>query len=345
MQTPWFRYLDLKQQHGRHFYPREGARKLGISECALMAANPDAVYLGTDTRPIVLRLKELGLVECIVRNSHAVHEKSGLYENVSLTKTTGIALNVGELDLRIFASHWKHALAVKDDGRSPVSYSIQFYDEHGEAIQKVFLRDQSKLDAWQALVDDFARNEIPLFGQPAPPRIRQARRLSPEELAGFQTRWQELKDIHHFGGLLETYGIDRIAAYEQAPEEMAFRVPQDAFEHVFAAARDSNTEIMIFVGNRGIVQIQTGRVHHLSRMHGWLNIMDKTEERFSMHLHDSALEQIWLVRRPTRDGIVTCVEGFDDAGETVLIVFGRREEGEQEQPAWQAITRTLLDNN
>lgn len=143
---------------------------------------------------------------------------------------------------------------------------------------------------------------------------------------------------------METFHLDRISAYENAPENMAFRVSPDAMEQAFQAACNKQTEIMIFVGNRGIVQIQTGRVHNLVRMHSWLNIMDKKEENFSMHLRDSALAQVWIVRRPTRDGIITCIEGFDEDGETVLIVFGKREEGSPEQAAWRDITQTLLNN-
>lgn len=120
----WQLYLDLKQD--RHFYPRDGARHFGISECELLLSNPDNVYLGSNIRPVVLKLKNLGKVECIARNNHAVHEKSGFYENVSLTKTTGIALNVGKLDLRIFAYEWKHILAVINNRDTP-SYSIQIF--------------------------------------------------------------------------------------------------------------------------------------------------------------------------------------------------------------------------
>ncbi len=99
---------------------------------------------------------------------------------------------------------------------------------------------------------------------------------------------------------------------------------------------------MIFSGNRGIVQIQTGPVHNLVRARGYLNILDGQEEGFSLHLKDDEIAETWVVRRPIRDGFVTCIEGFDSRRKTVIQIFGRRQEGEPELAAWREITDGLL---
>ena len=342
----WQQYLELKKD--RHFYPLDGAKALGVSELALMLDNPNCVYLGrgiAHIRKIVLKLKNLGLVECIVRNENAVHEKTGIYENVTLTQTMGLALNVGELDLRIFARRWEYAIAVKDENRNPVSYSIQFYDEFGRAIQKVFLRDWEKVGEWQALVDEFSDDNKPSDFPIKPVEEPKNRRLSDDELASFHQRWLGLRDIHEFGSVLETFNIDRIAAYEQAPNQCAFKVQSNAFDEAFKLAKASEIEIMLFVGNRGIVQIQTGKIHNIVSMQGWLNIMDKKEENFCLHLNQENLDQLWVVRRPTRDGFITCIEGFDKERETVLIMFGRRQEGDPELTEWTTITKKIAQSS
>lgn len=336
----WKAYVALKEEK-QHFYPREAAKHLKISECELMLSHPGATYLGNEARPVVLRLKELGWVECIVRNDLAVHEKTGIYENVSMTKAMGIALNVGELDLRIFARHWQHVVAIKDTSRESASYSIQFFDEYGEAIQKIFLRDDSKVSAWEDLVKTFSSEEKPEKFLPAITETKPAHQLDENELAAFQQRWLELKDVHHFSGILETFSLSRLDAYRQAPESHTFEVTNAAFEQVFQAAKQEQIKIMIFVANRGIAQIQSGQVHHIKRMHGYLNILDKKEENFCLHLLDEAIAHAWVVRRPTRDGIVTCLEGMDKNGKTVITVFGLRQEGEAEQTRWQEIIKTL----
>lgn len=340
----WQQYQANKAQQQGIYFPREGAADLGVSEGALMADAPESVYLGgkDHLRNLVLALHTLGQVQCVVRNSVCVHEKQGLYENVSMSPTSGIAVNVGGIDLRIFAAHWHHALAVTTRDGDKVSRSVQFYDEFGVAIQKVFLKEDRKESQWQALIDTFKTEGKPEFQSGERPPVEPAAALSPEKEAAFQERWNELKDVHHFSGLLETFALDRQTAYHHAPAGATRQLEQTAWQQVLEAARGQGVEIMIFSGNRGIVQIQTGQVHNIVRARGYLNVLDGKEEGFSMHLKDDEIVETWVVRRPIRDGFVTCIEGFDSRRKTVLQIFGRRQEGEPELAAWQAITDELL---
>lgn len=340
----WQQYQANKAGKQGVYFPREGAAELGVSEGALMADAPDSVYLGgkENIRDIVLKLHTLGRVQCVVRNSVCVHEKQGIYENVSMAPTSGIALNVGGIDLRIFPTRWHHALAVTSRDGSKVSRSVQFYDEFGVAMQKVFLKEEGKEAEWQALLAAFGRAEKPVFQSGELPPVEAATALTPEQTAAFQQRWNELKDVHHFGGLLETFDLDRQTAYRHAPAGATRLLTQEAWQQVLEQAQAQGLEIMIFAGNRGIVQIQTGKVHNLVRARGYLNILDDQEEGFSLHLKDDEIAETWVVRRPIRDGFVTCIEGFDSRRKTVIQIFGRRQEGEPELAAWQAITDRLL---
>lgn len=338
----WQQYLAKKEAAQEHYFPREGAAALGVSEGELMADAPDTVYLGNAIRDIVLQLHTLGLVESIVSNDVAVHEKQGIYENVSLAPTSGLALNIGKLDLRFFPSHWHSVLAVTMPFGDKISHSIQFYDEFGTAIEKVFIRDNNKLPEWNALLDAFRTEGKPSFKQAAPSPIVVPQPLSPEREAAFRERWMELKDVHYFGGLLETFSIDRQAAYRHAPEGYTRKLDNSVWEKVLSKVRDNGMEIMIFIGNRGLVQIQTGKIHNIVRSHGYLNIFDSKTEGFSMHLKDSDIVETWVVRRPIRDGFVTCIDGFDARRNTVIQLFGRRQEGETELSTWHTITDELL---
>ena len=100
---------------------------------------------------------------------------------------------------------------------------------------------------------------------------------------------------------------------------------------------------MIFVGNSGLVQIQTGTVQTLKRMGDWFNILDKDHNDFTLHLKDRVLAQVWCVKRPTKDGIVTCIEGFDGHGVSIFSVFGQRLEGTPELAAWQQIVAKVTE--
>lgn len=342
MHPLWQRYQAAKAAADGPYFPREGAAALGVSEGELMAAAPDAVYLGSDCSAIVQALHTLGKVEAIVRNSAAVHERQGVYENVRWAAQGGMALNVGGIDLRLFTRHWRHALAITTQVHGRMSRSVQFYDEAGGALQKVFLRNEQALPAWQALLARFGQNTPAQFQAAipmptvAPPPLDEAQRTA------FHQSWQALTDVHQFGSLLERFGLDRLAAYQQAPAGAARQLDTSVWQNVLEQVRDQGMELMVFVGNRGLVQIQTGPVYTVVRARGYLNILDGGRTGFNLHLQDSALAASWVVRRPVTGGFVTCLEGLDSDRRTVVQLFGRRSEGEHELPAWQAITDKLL---
>jgi hypothetical protein len=60
--------------------------------------------------------------------------------------------------------------------------------------------------------------------------------------------------------------------------------------------RQEGNEIMIFVGNRGCVQIFTGALEKLAPMRGWLNIFNTT---FTLHLREESIDEVWVTRKPT----------------------------------------------
>jgi putative hemin transport protein len=87
--------------------------------------------------------------------------------------------------------------------------------------------------------------------------------------------------------------------------------------------RQEGNEIMIFVGNRGCVQIFTGALEKLAPMRGWLNIFNTT---FTLHLREESIDEVWVTRKPTSDGHVTSVELFAKDGTQIAQLYGQRSE-------------------
>lgn len=343
----WQQYQTLKAKTPMLF-PTEGAAALGISEFELMLASPYSQYIGGQCPAVLKQFEKFGSVESIVRNKLAVHEKKAPYHNLKLGEKMGLALNVGGLDLRFFMWQWQHMLAVTDTNRpDKPSYSIQFYNAQGAAIDKVYLRELSteNIARWQAMIQEQSQtvsiDELILTVQEQPKAWRY-KVLTTEERAQLQQGWQEMTDVHQFHTLLKNLDIDRASSYQQAPKQMTHRLDISAVEAVFEQARDTKCPIMTFVGNSGIVQIQTGTVQTLKRMGDWFNVLDKDHNNFTLHLKDKALAQVWCVKRPTKDGIVTCIEGFDDKGSSIFSVFGQRIEGTAELEEWQKIVAKVV---
>ncbi len=65
------------------------------------------------------------------------------------------------------------------------------------------------------------------------------------------------------------------------------------------------------------------------------------DEKFNFHLNETLVTSAWLVKKATKDGVVTSVELFNAAGENVVLFFGKRKPGEAEDPAWRAIVAEL----
>ena len=346
--TLWQDYQDKKAQTPMLF-PTEGAAALGVSEFELMLAAPHSQYMGGQCKEVLKQFENFGQVESIVRNAFAVHEKTAAYNNLKIGDKMGLALNVGGLDLRFFMWRWQHMLAVTDLSRADKpSYSIQFYDEQGSAIDKVYLRELTtdNIAHWQNMIQEqinaIHTHELTLTPL-APLNQWEYKALTDDKCAELQQEWRDMKDVHQFHGLLQRLEIDRASSYYQAPEQMTQQLSIDAVAATFEQARDAKCPIMIFVGNSGMVQIQTGTVQTLKRMGDWLNILDKDHNDFTLHLKDQALAQVWCVKRPTKDGIVTCIEGFDSQGTSVFSIFGQRIEGTPELEAWQEIMANVVE--
>ena len=322
------RYLQLKQQ-GIH--QRDAVAALGVSEGGLIASFPDTQYLGGDAAAFLPELEALGEVKSAVRNVAALSEKTGLYTNLDISPMMGTAINQGGLDLRLFMRHWKHIFAVKAGGK----HAFHFYDAYGKAIEKVFLTNEAALPAWEALCAKYRSSDAPVFEPQPEDAPYQSVTLSAEQIQAYHQEWAGLKNVHHFRVVLSQFGIDRLQGLEYAPEGDAQQLKREAVEYILRHCEGKEMPLLVFVNNRGIVQIQTGQVHHVGRSEGYLTIDDEAEEKFKLFLDDSKLAETWFVRRPGSNGIVHSIEAYDDKRNLVLQLFGRPADADSETEAWR----------
>lgn len=338
MTTPTLlqRYQQLKQEQ-THLRQRDAASVLGVSEAALVACLPETIPLHCQPAQLLPALATLGKLKSITRNQVVVHETQGEYLNLTLSEKTGLVLNPDGLDLRLFLTHWQYAYAVRQPGPHGLQHSLQFFDAAGVAINKLYLLEQDKLPAWENLVQTLRLpQDTPLPEASSVTTSPSATAVS--DTRGFADAWLALQDVHHFHALLKRYGLQRQQAFRLAPPGFAWRLHADALCALLEGAAASALPIMAFVGNRGMVQIHTGPIQTVRRVGHWLNVLDPA---FNLHIQEEEVDAVWLVRRPTRDGVITSVEVFDAAGDSVLSFFGQRREGELELSAWRALATAL----
>jgi len=333
------RWLALKSNEPG-LRARDAAARLGVSEAELVAARcgEGVRRLDGPWQDLLKALPRLGTVMVLTRNESAVHEKVGRFDKVSTFQSMGLVLN-RDVDLRLFFNHWHFGFAVTEEVQSGLRHSLQFFDLDGLAVHKVYLREGSDFAACEEIVARHLHTDQSPGIKVVPHAAAPADRPDGEiDRAALRERWQALQDVHDFREMLIDLGVGRLQAFRLIGEDHAWRVGGDSFRRALEQAAATALPIMIFVGSPGVVQIHTGPVKKLKEVGPWFNVLDAG---FNLHLRDGDIAEAWVVRKPTRDGIVTSLEIYDGAGSQIAWMFGERHEGEAELPAWRGLAESL----
>jgi putative hemin transport protein len=328
---------------------RELAHSLGISEAELLAAHLGVDHAKTDTNFRTIRLKSdwssiiaeahtLGEVMALTRNESCVHEKVGHYGHP--TGQNNELLLGKEIDLRIFFKEWAHGFAVIENFYLDCRRSFQFFDEFGNALHKIIIRENSDLFAFENMIEKYQSADQDSEIEITAPKINKKPLIDVEiDLLGFQKAWLGMTDTHQFFDLIKQHKLSRIDALRFAPDGYAQRVPIGFTRDLLRKVSFKHIPIMVFVANRGVIQIHTGPISKVVMMDPWLNILD---QNFNLHLREDNVYDSWIVRKPTDDGIVTSLELFDSAGQVIVMVFGERKPGSPELDSWRHVVEDLL---
>ena len=330
-------WQQLKQTHPR-LRARDVAETFGVTEAELVASRlgVDTVRLRPQWKTLLPALAGLGKIMALTRNQDCVHERKGVYRETSIMPNEKMGLVVSaDIDLRLFLSGWSSVFAIAEATAQGVQRSIQFFDHQGVAVHKVFLTEDSDVVAWERLIHDFtaAEQTAELQLKPKPPAVVELpdTQIDQDRL---QQKWSELKDTHHFYALLQKHQVTRTQALRLAGSQWAEELPVEAIAQVFERAAEQQVPIMVFVSNRHCVQIHSGPVSNLRWVGDWFNVLDP---EFNLHLKVNAIKQLWRVRKPSTDGLITSWEAFDSAGNLIVQLFGARKPGIPELASWRAI--------
>lgn len=327
--------------------PFDLAQELGVSELELVAARTgshEVTRLRQDFDTLLPELATLGEVMALTRNRSAVLEKHGHWAPFSAAGGVGLVLDEG-LDLRLFLMAWRHAYAVTSETPRGLRRSLQFFDAHGVAVHKVFVREgaePAQQAAFDALVARFADDDQRPGATVTAATAKEDRPDAEVDLDAFREAWLALKDTHEFFPILRRFGVGRTQALRLAPDGMARPAPLFAARTMLEHAAEHALPIMIFVGNRGCIEIHTGPIHKVKVMGPWLNILDPET---NLHLRQDHIASAWVVTKPTVEGPVTSLELFDERGDNIALLFGKRKPGQPEDPRWRSFALGLVDRS
>lgn len=336
--------LEQQRQQNPDMRIREIANKLMVTEAELVACQgePVATRLTSDAQAILNDIEKLGEVMALTRNDSCVHERKGVYENPQFfahgKMSTGLFVNP-DIDLRLFMAHWAHIFAVQEDTKAGPRRSIQFFDKSGEALHKIYLTNHSNDSEFETLVakykgeDQTSDLELETYPEAAPTKDD-----SEVNWERFRTEWENLKDTHDFFPMLRKFKVDREQAFRKVGDDFAYEISNLGARRAMEIAAGNGCEIMVFVGNRGCIQIHTGTVNKLVDHGPWFNVLDP---KFNLHLNEDKIARTWVTKKPTVDGLVTAVEIFAEDGSIIATLFGKRKPGEPELDLWREIVNQL----
>lgn len=329
---------------------RDAAEAIGASEGAALAAYigasdapTQAVALKRDWLALLQSLKPCGPLLALTRNHSTVHEKTGVYDKLSGEGPVGLALGE-DIDLRLFFHQWHAGLAVTEQPQNPGTEavpSLQFFDKHGTAVHKIFVREASDRDAWRQVIAQWSDPAAAVRFEPAAAAGAKPVAAS-VDVHAFGEAWGAMTDTHQFFPLLRQFGVERRQSFRLVEGRYTRRVDRNALRETLMEAAFDGTPIMVFVGSPGCIQIHTGPVKRVEpmEMNGktWLNVLDSG---FNLHLREDLIDEAWVVEKPTSDGVVTSLEAFDTQGELMAMFFGARKPGQPELGAWRDILAHL----
>ena len=318
---------------------RDLAQQLGISEADLVAAQCgiDAVRVEPSVADLLPAMESVGEVMALTRNESAVHEKIGVYANVSVGKHNATVLG-DDIDLRIFPSVWKHGFAIEKRDGDDVRRSLQFFDEAGEAVHKIHLRPASDIAAYERIVEMLKSADQSQTVVTSAVASTEPEEAPPGYLGELRERWGRMTDVHQFFGILRALKLSRHQAISSVGEDYAWPLYGDSVAAMMQQSVDGQLPIMCFVGSPGCIQIHSGPIHAIRPMGPWLNVMDPT---FHLHLRLDHIGEVWAVRKPTKDGHVTSIEAYGADRRMIIQFFGKRDEGVAERPEWRSLVEAL----
>lgn len=312
---------------------RDLAENLGTAEAALVAARCDGesvVRIDPALDRLFPLIRELGPVLALTRNASAVHERDGTYLDYHSGEHASMVLGA-DIDLRMFPRHWVHGFALREGDKR----SVQVFDAAGDAVHKVHLRAASDVAAFDRLVDALRVEDQSDTLTLTPRAPVEAAKGNPDKVDILRAEWAAMTDTHQFLRLTSKLRMNRLGAYRLAGAPHVRPLATGAVEAALRGAAAGEIPVMIFVGNQGCIQIHGGPVQRIEPMGPWLNVLDPN---FNLHLRADHIAEVWLVSKPTRQGLAVSVEAFDAQGALILQVFGQRK---PDTAAWEALAETL----
>ncbi|MEL0027083.1 MAG: ChuX/HutX family heme-like substrate-binding protein [Perlucidibaca sp.] len=329
---------ELRERHGRLL--RAGlqqtrpacAARLGVTEVELIAAQCGVRAVELALRPgrLLPLLGSLGEVRVVTGNTVCRQEQVGCYQPVQVRGNVAF-MTAGELDLRLFLSHWGSCHAVQEQGKD----SLRWHDRTGRLVHAVHLTPGSDRDAYEALLHQHARKR---WQMPSVEPVRPAAAGIVRDAEQLRRDWLAQRDAGELQLVLQRQRLSRLAALQALGPDLAQEVGACAISHVLKVVAGTRLGLQGRTVNRGVVQTRSGLLTHLQREADVL-LLEAGGHAFRLDVR--AIDSVWVVAVPAAEGWRLDLEVYDRAGELSAGFSGLTQDGRTDRRAWPQLLRGL----
>lgn len=295
------------------------------------ASAEGTIALGGEWPTIVDALIRDGAIRARTESGGVTIEQTGSVEAYNLRGEGRIGSVVqDDLDLRFLFRHWVGGLV------HSAHTTVDFIDTSGAICVSVHAANDAARTTIEAVANRFEGPAPDIAPNQQRPSLKRDDEVDSDALL---SDWRSMQNVHHFEALLGKHNVGRLQALRLVGGEFARELPAQAFEALLDRLKDNGQEIMVFVANRGMVQIYSGPASDRKRAgHGW----EIEHGQSKLYVPDTALHGLWLVHKPTAAGIITSLEFVrDDSDQSVASIFGRHPHGDAQPTEWLELLESL----
>ena len=283
---------------------------VGVSKLDVIKSSPQlarAVRLKKHWIKLMPMVQRLGYVISLARNTSAVHEVIGSYQHTYLENAVHKIVS-DHLQLQLKSQSWEFVYLFEESKSNTVERSIQFFDELGRPVYKIFLLS----DSHHWYFDEIAKRCGDTSQEPGIMIHDREDEVIEELVQG--SRLNELKELEE----VRTKMLDA-----------------KSLRFVLGSAARNHLPLMIMVTNSAVHQTYQGPVHEMSEMQSWLHLIGPN---FNLHLDLSNIAHIYLVHQANRENIKSSIELLNDEGCAVAVISSSDHAEIEEIDMWQTLT-------
>jgi putative hemin transport protein len=237
---------------------------VGVTKLESIKSMPNlarAIRLKPSWSNIIHDIQGFGEVMSLTRNAHAVHENLAFYKHASSSDGLGIVLS-DELVMHMMYEHWEFGYLFEECKSTVLQRSVQFFDEFGAPVHKIFLLPHSHHWYFDELAKRWADSN-------QDPGIIVQEKLERDQIS---------KDT-----------LESIIEVRHAHQKEI--IDPDVVQSLMRSAVELKLSLNITVQNNGLKQSHDGVLDEIRDHNHWLHLIN---HQFNCHLQLTQMPKIFI---------------------------------------------------